>query len=95
MKKCDSGVRKVLAKKFGLPPTVLKKTFDDYNLNLAAKTIDKFLKKVRLLIYLFIFHSRAILIEWSSFSQTILDDDSFHVAIMTPVLHYTMGWTRD
>jgi succinate dehydrogenase/fumarate reductase flavoprotein subunit len=44
MKKFDSG--DALAKEFGLPPAVLKKTFDDYNM--AAKTKkDKFAKKVQ------------------------------------------------
>ena len=44
MKRFDSG--EALAKEFGLPPAVLKKTFDAYNL--AAKTKkDKFAKKVR------------------------------------------------
>jgi hypothetical protein len=43
MKKFDSG--EALAKEFGLPPAVLKKTFDDYNQ--AAKTKkDRFAKKV-------------------------------------------------
>lgn len=69
MKKFDSG--EALAKEFGLPAAVLKKTFDDYNL--AAKTKqDKFAKK---------FFSDD---NWSL-------NDTFHVAVMTPVLHYTMG----
>jgi succinate dehydrogenase/fumarate reductase flavoprotein subunit len=43
MKRFDSG--EALAKEFGLPPAVLKKTFDDYNQ--AAKTKkDRFAKKV-------------------------------------------------
>ncbi|KAH9040827.1 Flavocytochrome c [Lactarius hengduanensis] len=69
MKKLDSG--DALAKEFGLPPAVLKKTFDDYNL--AAKTKkDKFAKKF-----------------FSDDNWTL--NDTFHVAVMTPVLHYTMG----
>ncbi|KAI9442652.1 Flavocytochrome c [Lactarius indigo] len=69
MKKFDSG--DALAKEFGLPPAVLKKTFDDYNL--AAKTKkDKFAKKF-----------------FSDDNWTL--NDTFHVAVMTPVLHYTMG----
>lgn len=69
MKKFDSG--DALAKEFGLPPAVLKKTFDDYNL--AAKTKkDKFAKKF-----------------FSDDKWTL--NDTFNVAVMTPVLHYTMG----
>ncbi|KAH9163929.1 Flavocytochrome c [Lactarius sanguifluus] len=69
MKKFDSG--DALAKEFGLPPAVLKKTFDDYNL--AAKTKkDKFAKKF-----------------FSDDNWTL--NDTFNVAVMTPVLHYTMG----
>ncbi|KAI0058035.1 fumarate reductase [Artomyces pyxidatus] len=69
MKKFDNG--EALAKEFGLKPEVLKKTFDDYNVAVRAKT-DKFGKK---------FFSDD---QWSL-------NDSFNVAIMTPVLHYTMG----
>ncbi|KAH9036791.1 Flavocytochrome c [Lactarius deliciosus] len=69
MKKFDSG--DALTKEFGLPPAVLKKTFDDYNL--AAKTKkDKFAKKF-----------------FSDDNWTL--NDTFNVAVMTPVLHYTMG----
>ncbi len=43
MKKFDSG--EALAKEFGLPPAVLKNTFNDYNLVAKTKK-DKFAKKV-------------------------------------------------
>ncbi|KAF8633641.1 hypothetical protein AX15_001328 [Amanita polypyramis BW_CC] len=68
MKRCENG--DALAKEFGLPPAVLKKTFESYNQAVRTKK-DSFGKKF--------FQG-----EWSY-------DDSFHVAIMTPVLHYTMG----
>ncbi len=68
MKRFDSG--DALAKEFGLSPSVLKKTFEDYNASVRSKK-DPFGKK---------FFSG----EWSY-------DDFFHVAVMTPVLHYTMG----
>jgi len=68
MKRCESG--EALAKEFGLPPAVLRKTFDDYNQSVRTKN-DPFGKKF--------FQG-----EWKF-------DDSFHVAVMTPVLHYTMG----
>ncbi|KAG6857766.1 hypothetical protein H0H87_004182 [Tephrocybe sp. NHM501043] len=68
MKRFDNGT--ALAKEFGLDPSVLKKTFDDYNEIVRTKK-DPFGKKF--------FQG-----EWSF-------DDFFHVAIMTPVLHYTMG----
>jgi succinate dehydrogenase/fumarate reductase flavoprotein subunit len=68
MKRFDSG--EALAKEFGLPADVLKKTFEDYNQSVRTKK-DPFGKKF--------FQG-----EWKF-------DDFFHVAIMTPVLHYTMG----
>lgn len=68
MKRFDSG--NALAAEFGLPPAVLKKTFDDYNQSVRTQR-DPFGKKF--------FQG-----EWKF-------DDFFHVAIMTPVLHYTMG----
>jgi len=68
MKRCENG--DALAKEFGLPPAVLKKTISDYNQAVRTKK-DPFGKKF--------FQG-----EWSY-------DDFFHVAIMTPVLHYTMG----
>ncbi|KIY43297.1 Flavocytochrome c [Fistulina hepatica ATCC 64428] len=68
MKKCNNGDE--LAKEFGLPPDVLKKTFATYNEAVRTRK-DPFGKK---------FFSG----EWSY-------DDIFHVALMTPVLHYTMG----
>ncbi|KAF9476377.1 fumarate reductase [Pholiota conissans] len=68
MKRFESG--EALAKEFGLPPAVLKKTFEDYNQVVRSKK-DPFGKKF--------FQG-----EWKF-------DDIFNVAIMTPVLHYTMG----
>jgi len=68
MKRFDSG--DALAKEFGLSPSVLKKTFEDYNQSVRTKK-DPFGKK---------FFSG----EWTY-------NDTFHVAMMTPVLHYTMG----
>ncbi|KAG5350492.1 putative fumarate reductase [Termitomyces sp. T112] len=68
MKRFDNG--NALAKEFGLDPSVLRKTFNDYNQSVRTKK-DPFGKKF--------FQG-----EWSF-------DDFFHVAIMTPVLHYTMG----
>ncbi|KAJ7128958.1 Flavocytochrome c [Mycena crocata] len=68
MKRFESG--DALAKEMGLAPSVLKKTFEDYNAVVRSKK-DPFGKK---------FFSG----EWKY-------DDIFNVAIMTPVLHYTMG----
>ncbi|KAG6812550.1 hypothetical protein H0H92_002319 [Tricholoma furcatifolium] len=68
MKRCENGA--ALAKEFGLEPSVLKKTFEDYNKSVRTKQ-DPFGKKF--------FQG-----EWTF-------DDFFHIAIMTPVLHYTMG----
>jgi predicted heme/steroid binding protein len=68
MKRFESG--EALAKEFGLPPSVLEKTFDDYNQSVRTQK-DPFGKKF--------FQG-----EWKF-------DDFFHVAVMTPVLHYTMG----
>ncbi|KAJ7928539.1 Flavocytochrome c [Mycena leptocephala] len=68
MKRFESG--DALAKEMGLSPSVIKKTFEDYNAIVRSKK-DPFGKK---------FFSG----EWKY-------DDIFHVAIMTPVLHYTMG----
>ncbi|KAJ7668470.1 fumarate reductase [Mycena polygramma] len=68
MKRFESG--DALAKEMGLEPSVLKKTFEDYNAVVRSKK-DPFGKK---------FFSG----EWKY-------DDIFNVAIMTPVLHYTMG----
>jgi len=68
MKRFENG--EALAKEFGLPPAVLRKTFDDYNQSVRT-TKDPFGKKF--------FQG-----EWKF-------DDSFHVAVVTPVLHYTMG----
>ncbi|KAF8995478.1 fumarate reductase [Cyathus striatus] len=68
MKRFDSG--EALAKEFGLPAEILKKTFEDYNQSVRTKK-DPFGKKF--------FQG-----EWKF-------DDFFNVAVMTPVLHYTMG----
>jgi flavocytochrome c len=68
MKRLDSG--EALAKEFGLSPSDLKKSFEDYNQSVRSKK-DPFGKEF--------FQG-----EWKF-------DDFFHVAIMTPVLHYTMG----
>jgi len=68
MKRFDSG--EALSKEFGLPPAVLKKTFEEYNQGVRTQS-DQFGK---------VFFQG----EWKF-------DDFFHVAIMTPVLHYTMG----
>ena len=57
MKRFDSG--EALAKEFGLPSAVLKKTFDDYNL--AAKTKkDKFAKKVRLNLIFYVYTTNDV-----------------------------------
>jgi len=69
MKRFESG--EALAKEMGIPASVLKKTFDDYN-KIAETKNDPFGKKF--------FHNLPLKM-----------DDFFHVAIMTPVLHYTMG----
>ncbi|KIP08490.1 hypothetical protein PHLGIDRAFT_18921 [Phlebiopsis gigantea 11061_1 CR5-6] len=69
MKRFESG--EALAKEMGIPASVLKKTFDDYNVVARTKK-DPFGKK---------FFSTG---EWKM-------NDFFNVAIMTPVLHYTMG----
>jgi succinate dehydrogenase/fumarate reductase flavoprotein subunit len=69
MKRFESG--DALAQEIGIPPSVLKKTFDDYNKFAETKT-DPWGKKF--------FHNLPLKM-----------DDFFHVAIMTPVLHYTMG----
>ncbi|KAF7315250.1 Fumarate reductase [Mycena indigotica] len=68
MKRFENG--DALSKEMGLPPSVLKKTFEDYNNSVRTKK-DPFGKKF--------FQG-----EWKY-------NDVFHVAIMTPVLHYTMG----
>ena len=68
MKRFNSG--EALAKEFGLPASVLKKTFEDYNHSVRTQK-DPFGKQF--------FQG-----EWKF-------DDFFHVANMTPVLHYTMG----
>ncbi|TFK74546.1 fumarate reductase [Pluteus cervinus] len=68
MKRFDNG--EALAKEFGLDPSVLKKTFEDYN-QVVRTQKDPFGKKF--------FQG-----EWKF-------DDFFNVAVMTPVLHYTMG----
>jgi len=68
MKRFDSG--EALAKEFGLPVSVMKKTFEDYSKSVRAQK-DPFGKKF--------FQG-----EWEF-------DDIFYVAVMTPVLHYTMG----
>ena len=47
MKRFDNG--EALAKEFGLPPAVLKKTFDDYNQSVRTNK-DPFGKKVQFLI---------------------------------------------
>ena len=44
MKRFENG--EALAKEFGLPPAVLKKTFDDYNQSVRTKK-DPFGKKVQ------------------------------------------------
>ncbi|KAH9920098.1 FAD binding domain-containing protein [Fomitopsis serialis] len=77
-----------LAKDMGLTPAQLKKTFDDYNAVVRAKK-DPFGKKVCCLPidYLFICSPR---LQFFSSGEWRLDD-YFNVAIMTPVLHYTMG----
>lgn len=70
MKRFETGAE--LAKEFGLDPSVLKKTFDDYNAITENPKTDPFGKKF---------------FPGGKFSL----DDFFHVAVMTPVLHYTMG----
>ena len=49
MKRFDNG--EALAQEFGLPPTVLRKTFDDYNESVRTKK-DPFGKKALFLISL-------------------------------------------
>ena len=85
MKRFENG--EALAKEFGLPPAVLRKTFDDYNQSVRTKK-DPFGKKVQFSIsrpqHILTFYLQFFQGEWKF-------DDSFHVAVMTPVLHYTMG----
>lgn len=85
MKRFENG--EALAKEFGLPPAVLRKTFDDYNQSVRTKK-DPFGKKVQFSIsrlqHILTFYVKFFQGEWKF-------DDSFHVAVMTPVLHYTMG----
>jgi succinate dehydrogenase/fumarate reductase flavoprotein subunit/predicted heme/steroid binding protein len=87
MKRFESG--EALAKEMGIPASKLKKTFDEYNAGVKAKK-DPFGKKVKshsltadktTLIYAIQFFASG---EWKM-------NDFFNVAIMTPVLHYTMG----
>lgn len=85
MKRCENG--EALAKEFGLKPEVLKKTFEDYNESVRSKK-DPFGKKVRFSLSSCCFCAESSL---QFFSGEWKFDDFFHVAIMTPVLHYTMG----
>jgi hypothetical protein len=87
MKRFDSG--EAVAKEMGISPATLKKTFDDYNTSARTKK-DPYGKKVNSFSTnsyesdandIFQFFSNG---EWTM-------NDFFHVAIMTPVLHYTMG----
>jgi flavocytochrome c len=70
MKRFENGHE--LAKEFGLDPSILKRTFDEYNEITQDPKKDPFGKKY--------FPGG----KWSL-------DGFFHVAVMTPVLHYTMG----
>ncbi|KAG6886309.1 hypothetical protein C0993_006719 [Termitomyces sp. T159_Od127] len=85
MKRFENG--NALAKEFGLDPSLLKKTFDDYNQVVRTKK-DPFGKKVEFVPSMKL-DSCAYFIQF--FQGEWSFDDFFHVAIMTPVLHYTMG----
>lgn len=69
MKKFNSGAE--LAAEMGISPSVLEKTFSEYN-EIAKNKNDPYGKKY--------FHNVPVVL-----------NDIFHVAIVTPVLHYTMG----
>jgi succinate dehydrogenase/fumarate reductase flavoprotein subunit len=71
----------------GIKPEYLKKTFDTYNAGVKAKK-DPFGKKVMPILK--ILHSVAQFQKYFSSGEWSMND-YFNVAIMTPVLHYTMG----
>lgn len=86
MKRFDSG--EALAKEMGISPTHLKKTFETYNTGAKAKK-DPFGKKVFQFLGLVCVRKLTRAQFFASGDWTM--DDYFHVAVMTPVLHYTMG----
>ena len=86
MKRFENG--EALAKEFGLPPAVLRKTIDDYNQSVRTKK-DPFGKKVQFFFISRQHHNLTFYVQF--FQGEWKFDDSFHVAVMTPVLHYTMG----
>ena len=86
MKRFDSG--EALAKEMGVSPTHLKRTFDTYNAGAKAKT-DPFGKEVMVHI-ISLHHLLHLFFQFFSSGDWTMND-YFHVAIMTPVLHYTMG----
>lgn len=86
MKRFENGDE--LSKEFGLKPEVLKKTFEDYNQSVRTKK-DPFGKKVS--THIFAIQRARLNLESQFFSGEWKYDDIFNVAVMTPVLHYTMG----
>ena len=88
MKRFESG--EALAKEMGIPASVLKKTFDDYNTAARTKK-DPFGKKVRRYTKLYgVAIGADDLMQFFASGEWSMND-YFNVAIMTPVLHYTMG----
>ena len=88
MKRFENG--EALAKEFGLKPEILKKTFDEYNAITEDPKKDPFGKKVVLTILIVRNRNLSLILQFFPGGKFSLDD-FFHVAVMTPVLHYTMG----
>jgi hypothetical protein len=92
MKRFESG--EALAKEIGIEPQVLKRTFDDYNLISSGKAKDPFGKQVLVLLAC---PQSTVLTPRCGLSTQYYPggefkmNDFFHVAVMQPVLHYTMG----
>ena len=86
MKRFESG--EALAKEMGISPQYLKQTFDKYNAGTKANK-DPFGKKVHTYLFLLVCAQAEVFKFFSSGDWTM--NDFFNVAIMTPVLHYTMG----
>merc|ERR1719230_2438813 len=86
MKYFESGA--ALAAEIGVPVTTLKQTFDDYN-----AVAEKMKNEVPGAPYDAYGGGKS----WDKFGKKffhnlpVLVEDSFHVAIVTPVIHYCMG----